>query len=114
MPQPPNVDGLPDWLKIVVTLVFGAATLFAVMRGYKNGPKETASGGATTTIAHLADMGAVRHLSDVCHNLDSDVVALERQISELTHFTRAQIEIEREVCQRLRELRESMDRHRPD
>lgn len=113
MPQAPNVDGLPDWLKIVVTLVFGIATLFAIFRGYKGGVERSTAGSATTTIAHLADMGAVRNLTDTCHNLDTHVIGLERAVGELIHFIRAQTELDREICQRLRELREAMDRHRP-
>lgn len=111
MPQAPNVEGLPLWLQVTITLIFGVATLVVMLRSY-NASANKAEGSAIQagpTIAHLADMGAVRHLAEVCHTLSSDVVSLERCIGEMTHHLRQSNDIDRELCQRLRELRERLD-----
>lgn len=110
MPIAPNVDGLPVWLQIALSAVFALMTILVAVRGYRNGAVQDRREDPKTTIAHLADMGAVRHLSDTCNNLNASVIALDRSVSELTHWLRDQNEIEREVAQRLRELREVMDR----
>lgn len=109
MPQAPNVEGLPQWMQIAVSITFVIVTLVIAARGYKSGTEPTVTQ-PNATIAHLADMGAVRHLSDVCHQLHGAVVSLERAIEDQTHFMRSHIEVEREICQRLRELRERLDR----
>lgn len=109
MPQAPNVDGLPVWLQIAVTVVFGLVTLGVGMRGYLR-PAGPSSDQTQTTFAHLADMGAIRHLAEVNHQLCSEVVSLERAISDHAHYLRQQMELQRELCQRMRELRDRLDR----
>lgn len=109
MPQAPNTDGLPPWLQIAVSIIFCIVTLFVAAKGYKRGP-EAKSIDASATVAHLADMGAVRALTDACHLLHAEISTLNRLMSDQTHWLRDEIEIDRELCQRLRELREAIDR----
>lgn len=109
MPQAPNVDGLPVWLQIVVTLIFGLATLIVGLRGY-SGSRKVTGGSDTPQIAHLADMSAVRHLADQIHVLNATMIGSERAVTDLTHFVRQQTDLERELCQRLRELKEELAR----
>mgnify|MGYP001559045961 CR=1 FL=1 len=113
MPQAPNIDGLPTWLQICITLLFGAATLLLAIKGYRlSGGKLDPGQSAAILGAQIADMGAVRHLADVCIKLIGAIEVLDRTISDQVHWDRQQIELMREECQRLRELRESMDRLR--
>lgn len=98
MPNAPNVDGLPIWLQIAVTLAFGICTVAVALRGYFNGDKKE----------------AVIHLPDQSHQfamiqLSAEISSLEKAITENTFHTRQQVELSREVCQRLRELRERLD-----
>lgn len=109
MPQPPNVDGLPGWLQITITLLFGVVTLVVGIRQYQRRPRDDMPM-MQAPMAHLADMGAIRHLADTNHALAGEVVSLERCLSELTHHTRQGNEISRELCQRLREVKERLDR----
>lgn len=86
MPQPPNVEGLPVWLQIGLSIIFGVVTLVIAMRGYKT-PARDEGGGNGAAGQHI-DHGAIRALADACHTLNGSIVALERQIGELTHWTR--------------------------
>lgn len=113
MPQAPNVDGLPVWLQVVVSLVFVFATAAMAYRGLQKRTEREPQGAAQTVLASIPDMGAVRHLADVCVRLIHAVEGLETCIAELTHHERNHIEAERELCARLREVRERMDRLPP-
>lgn len=119
MPSPPNIDGLPIWLQVFVTLAFGLATILVAVKGYfrKEPPPAAAiladgRDGQVQQVASsvIADMGAVRHLADVCIHLTGQIESLENAIREQTHWTRNKYELDREVCARLRELREEIAR----
>lgn len=113
-PSAPNVEGLDPWLQIVVTIAFVFAMIIGAFHAYrKNEAKaeEREPGGAAqTVIAAIQDTGATRHLADVNLALIGEIQSLEREIKDNTHWTRAKWEQDRELCQRLRELREAMDR----
>lgn len=109
MPQPPNVDGLPGWLQVTITLLFGAVTLIVGLKGYRSRPRDDAPV-IQAPMAHIADMSAIRHLTETCHTLCGAIVSLERSLNEHTHYERQSAELEREVAQRLRELKERLDR----
>lgn len=111
MPQAPKLDGLPLWLQITLSAVFALVTLIIAFRGYQTGNKPNVIE-AKTTIAHLADMSAVRALTDVCHQLTGEVVHLTRAIADMSHYIREQSELDREICARLRELREALEKSR--
>ena len=104
MPQPPNVDGLPGWLQVLITLVFGAVTLIVAMRGYRAPAREENGNGVFTDAAH-------RHLAESIHHLNGSIVSLQRSIEDHTHFERQSAELQRELNQRLRELKERLDRN---
>lgn len=120
MPNAPNVDGLPLWLQIFVSLVFGAATLAVGISGYlarKSGGKTDEHQTARLLGATIADMGALRRLSDSCVQLDGHIITLSNQIGRLDdtlqdqiHWDRDRNELMREISQRLRELKERLDR----
>jgi hypothetical protein len=112
--QPPHIDG-PIWLQLLVTVVFGLAALGAAYSGYFNKSAKGSVAAAEPTSAailgaSIADMGAIRNLSDCVVRLDASIVALTRIIEDQTHYTRNGIELTREECARLRELREVADR----
>jgi hypothetical protein len=110
MPEAPNVEGLPLWLQIGITLVFGVATLMAGLRSYRNDGEPKASVVHNpTTIAHLTDMAPIRHLTETLHTATAEIVSLERALRDHEHHMRQQTDLERELCQRLRELRERLD-----
>lgn len=109
-PQAPNVDGLPGWLQILVSITFLLITGGIAVRGYNKRVEREPGGAAQTVLAHIPDMGPMRHLGDVCTRLSACVESLESATRELTHFLRDLEQTEREVCQRLRELKEEMRR----
>ncbi len=110
MPATPPLDGLPLWLQVIVTIMFGAATLGVAFKGYRKphaGPVPEISSGAPTAAiigASIADMGAIRRLSDTVAHLDGSVVALTTTINENIHWSRNQADELREVCQEIRVL----------
>jgi hypothetical protein len=117
MPQAPNIDGLPLWLQITVTILFGLATVFMAIRGYNRSPSQPAASmvvsGENVHQLHsaaIADMGAIRHLSDVCIQLTGKLESLEQAVRDQTHWTRNEYELNREICEKLRTLREALDR----
>lgn len=117
MPSAPNIDGLPLWLQIFATILFGLATVWVAVRGYNRAPSQPAasmvvSGEHVQQLhsAAIADMGAIRHLSDVCIQLTGKLDELNDTIREASHWTRNKYELDREVCARLRELRETLER----
>lgn len=109
----PAIDALPVWAQIFITILVGCATLGIALKGYltKDRPA-TADTPQTTAIlaATIADMGAIRNLSDCVIRLDASVVRLTEAIDEHTHHERNSIELDRELCARLRELREVIER----
>lgn len=115
MPSAPPIDGLPLWAQIVITMIVGLGTLAIAVKGYliKDTSKTVeAANPATAAIMSgaIADMGAIRHLSDVSIRLSGCVDKLTDAIEEATHYARMQYELDREVCARLRELREVIER----
>lgn len=114
MPTQPPIEGLPLWAQIVISLLIGVASLGVAFKGYFNKTTETKPDAGTTTAvvagASLMDNLSIRLLSDNISNLSNDVVTLERVLSELTHHTRNDVEAKRELCARLRELRDATDR----
>lgn len=114
MPTQPPIEGLPVWAQIIVSLIVGIATLGVGFSGYfkKATPVSTRSEPQTTALlaATITDMGAVRHLSDVCIRLTAAVDSLTKAVDELTHHERNSIEVSRELCARTRHLAEIMER----
>lgn len=108
MTQPPHIDGLPLWAQIVISLLFGLAALGAAYSGYFKKKESVATASEPQTAALLAatitDMGAIRHLSDVCIRLGSSVDALAKVITEASHYERNSIEISRDICEGMQEL----------
>ncbi len=109
MPTTPNLDGLPPWLQLLVTLIFGMATLLVAVKGYRNqngatpAVKEVAPGDTSAAIhsAVIADMGPMRRLNDVIPSLQNSLQSLERAIEEDTHYARNSADINREICHSL-------------
>lgn len=113
-PTAPNVEGLPLWLQIFVSMAFIAVMGIAAVVGYRRNEARAEakepSGAAQTVIAAIQDTGATRHLADVSLALSGDIQSLEREIRDNTHWVRNKHEQDRELCARLRELREALDR----
>jgi hypothetical protein len=112
VPTQPPLDGLPHWVQITISMLIGVATLGVAFSGYfkKSETKGEQSTTATIAAATLMDNLSIRQLSDQLAHLSNDVVSLERAMGDNTHWTRSKWEQDREVCQRLRELREVLDR----
>ena len=114
MPTQPPIDGLPLWAQLLISLVIGVATLAVAFKGYFNKEKPPSTNenpqSASLLAASLMDTGAVRHLSDVCIRLTGCVEKLTGAVEENTHFDRIGIDLNKEICARLRELREELER----
>src|ERR1700740_2962758 len=103
MPQTPPLEGLPLALQILITLIFGVVGIAIAFKGYfTKGERPTVTAAEPQTTALLAatitDMGAIRHLSDVCIRLTGSVDKLTDATEELTHHSRNEIELQREMC----------------
>lgn len=105
-PVAPNVEGLPPGLQITATIGFLLVSIYAVYSGYRKRVEREPAGAAQTVLASIPDMGAVRHLSDVCTKMTACIESLESSVRDHTHYVRNQSDLDREVCARLRELRE--------
>jgi hypothetical protein len=120
VPSQPPIDGLPLWAQLVISFVIGLATLLVAAKGYlvkehkQQGLVPEGSQSAAILGASIADMGAIRNLSDCVVRLDASVQALTRCIDESTHYERNNVEISREMCARLRELAEELQRQGND
>lgn len=117
MAEPPHVDGLPLWAQITISLVFAVAALIAAWSGYfKKQDRGVSAEPASAAIlaASIADMGAIRQLSDVCIRLIGAVDTLTKAVDEHTHYERNSIEISREICLRLAELKAELERQGRD
>lgn len=121
MPTQPPIDGLPLWAQLTISFVIGLATLAVAVKGYFVRDKGDGGGKrshllpdspqtAAIMAATIADMGAIRNLSDCVLRLDTTIQALMKSIDEATHHERNNVEVSREVCQRLRELHEELVR----
>jgi hypothetical protein len=116
--QPPHIDGLPLGWQITISLIFGLAALGAAYSGYFKKSEKAIQSAEPQTAAIMAasimDMGAVRHLADVCIILTGAIDTLTKSVDEHTHHERNSVEISREICARLRELKEELERQGRD
>lgn len=118
MPTQPPIEGLPLWAQLAISFAVGLATLAVAFKGYfiKDNPKSgthivpDSPQTAAIMAATIADMGAIRNLSDCVVRLDASIVSLTRTIDDQTHYERNRIELDREMCARLRELHEITDK----
>jgi hypothetical protein len=110
VPQAPNVDGLPVWLQVLVSVAFVLATMFVAAQGYRRRLEREPPGAGQTVLAAFPDMSAVRQLTDMCRVLSGEVQKLDSSMIDHTHYMRDKIEVDRELCMRLRELREEIIR----
>lgn len=111
MPTLPATDGLPVWAQVLVSVLVCIATLAVAFKGYfgKSAVPTDALPEAKVTAGVLLDNLSIRMLSDQLSHLSNDVVSLERAIGDNTHWVRSKFEQDREVCQRLRELRDALE-----
>lgn len=109
-PTAPNVDGLPTWLQVIVCVPFALGLLGAAFQGYRKRLIREPDTAAQTVIASIPDMSAIRQLTDTCRILCGHVESLNASFRDHTHYLRNKIEVDQELCQRLRELREEIVR----
>lgn len=110
----PNLSGLPPWAAILATVIFCMTTLLVARLGYTKPTQRSGEQQVAQILgAQIADMGAVRHLADVCIKLMGTVERLDQCIENHTHYLRDHNELLKENCQRLRELREILERQSP-
>lgn len=116
MPTLPATDGLPIWAQVLVSILVCVATLAVAFKGYfgKGEGRSKGEESATLAGASVLDNLSMRQLSDALAHLSNDVVNLERTMGENTHWVRCKHEQDREICQRLRELREELERRSKD
>lgn len=114
MPQAPNVEGLPLWLQILVSLIFLSVTVAVAVQGYKRQPSKTLGEGAQIIGAQIADVGAFRRMADVTVELTKSVDDLTAEIRSLSrteddnrHWMRQQNELLTEANRLLRSLMDS-------
>lgn len=109
-PQAPDVAAGPLWLQLVVAIAFCFATIAAAVIGYRKRVDREPPGAAATVLASIPDMSAIRHLTDVCRLLSVHVESLNATFRDHTHYLRNKIEVDQELCQRMRELKEEIIR----
>lgn len=110
VPQPPNVDGLPLWLQIVLSLLFVVTTAGIAFVGYRQRLEREPSGAATTVMAAFPDMTAIRQLTDTCRLLCQNVEQLNATLTDHTHYLRNKIDVDAELAHRARELTDEIIR----
>lgn len=86
------------------------ATVIVAARGYRQRLEREPPGAAQTVLAAIPDMASMRAFTDICRSMCHELDKLDSTMRDHTHYLRDKIEIEREVCQRLRELREEIVR----
>lgn len=106
----PNVDGLPAWLQVFVSLAFALTLIWGAFATYRKRVDREPTGAGQTIIASLPDMSAVRDLNEQCRILCLAVQGLAADMNDHTHYLRDKIETDRELCMRLRELKEEIIR----
>jgi len=115
VPTLPDTSALPVWAQILVSILVCLGTLGVAFKGYfKKSDEATVTAQTTATLAGATVMDnlSIRMLSDAIANLSNDVVSLERCMTEHNHWLRNKIDLDKEVAQRLRELREVLERER--
>jgi hypothetical protein len=112
VPQAPSIDGLPLWLQVLVTFIFVVTTAGAAFLGYRSRVEREPVGAATTVLAAFPDLTAIRQLTDQSRILCDHVERLDVSMRDHTHYLRDKIEVDRELCMRMRELKEEMVRPR--
>lgn len=109
-PAAPNLEGVPPWLQVIVCVPFALALLLGAIANYRKKVDREPPGAAQTVLAAFPDMSAVRQLTDTCRELCHQFDRFESSFRDHTHFLRNKIEIDQELCQRLRELKEEIAR----
>lgn len=106
MPTTPALDGLPPWLQLLLTAIFGIGTVGVAFSGYRKpgGLKAKEEPPVTSAAITIADMGAVRRLSDVMITLDATMRSLERTVQDAVHHERNANDINREICHALKRI----------
>lgn len=110
MPQAPNVDGLPVWLQVTVSLAFVLITGWVGWVGYLKRVEREPPGAAQTLVAAFPDMAAVRQLTEQCRLLCHAVESLDSGLRDNTHYLRNKLEVDAELSSRVRELRDEIVR----
>jgi len=126
VPTQPPIDGLPIWAQIVISIIIALTALGASLKGYFGRRNEIVGQQSTATIAgaSLMDNLSIRQLSDCMTQLSSSIEdleqavnkqshcagSLERAITDQNHWIRTKIDTDKEVANRLRELRDIIDR----
>lgn len=115
MPTLPATDGLPIWAQVLISILVCIATLAVAFKGYfgpktSNAARGEAATTATITAATLMDNMTMRVLADSIVSLNAAVLQLTNAVNENTHHERNSVDTEREVCRRLRDLTEQLER----
>lgn len=100
------------WAQILITVIIGIGTLGASLKGYFGNKNLPAATNQTASIAgaSVVDNAIFYRLVETVVVLNSNVVGLNTTVAESTHHNRNEIDLLREMCQRLRELVEEMER----
>jgi hypothetical protein len=88
----------------------GLGAIIAAFLGYRKRAEREPGGAAATVLASLPDMSAIRQLTDQCRILSQHVESLCSEMRDHTHYLRDKIEVDREVCMRVREMKEELIR----
>ena len=111
MPNAPNIDGLPLWLQIVISLIFLSVTVAVAVQGYNRREPKTLGENAQIIGAQIADVGAFRHLADVTAQLvrsTEELMAETRDVARIMddsrHWIRQHNELLNETNRLLRAI----------
>lgn len=123
-PEGFNLGAQPLVVQIIASIGIALGAAIAAFRGYRKRVEREPPGAAATVLAAIPDMSPIRALNDTCRMLCREVEKLESSVRDLTsetsklestlrdhtHWFRDKIEVDRELCMRLRELKEEIVR----
>lgn len=89
---------------MIVSLLFLGMTAFFGMLGYRKRVEREPGGAASTVLAAIPDMSAVRQLTDQCRLLCEHIEKLDATLSEHTYYLRNKIEVDTRLAHLVREL----------
>jgi hypothetical protein len=102
----PDLGAQPLLVQVIGAVGIGLGALLTAYMGYRKRVEREPPGAAQTVVAAFPDLTTIRQLTDQCRILCEHVAALTTEMSDHTHYLRNKIEVDRELCQRLRENKE--------
>lgn len=105
-----NLGAQPLVVQVIIALCIGLGAILTAYLGYRKRVEREPPGAAQTVLASIPDMSAVRQLTETCRVLCERIEQFDAAMRDHTHYLRNKIEVDQELCMRLRELKEEIIR----